>query len=270
MSEEDADLRRRIDEMSVTIRNVQAMVLQMRREMDQEKRKASSSPDCKSTEYYLQMLRNGCQTYEQWLDRSLDAVRKLAGDTESLVVSESPIRRPRRAKPRIDPTDIPQDFPLINKPSRKNDGTFYIADTQSTLNFPTRETLDGLTASKLSTPASQQSVELSSVSHDNSEVPTSAVSSEAVSSSAIGTDSIEASAENVTQVEMSVDDHEQVGVEASDESSSSEIDENALSQMLPQSGFVFGHANTPKQGGHLDQSANPYAQLNSISRLPRL
>lgn len=259
---EEPDLRKRIEEMALTIRNVQTMVLQMKREMDNGRRMKSAT-DPTSTEYHLKMLKRGCQSYEQFLDASLESIRRISADVELQDMHDWIFQRPKRTKAPVEKEEVPADFPLIKKPSRKQYSTFYIPDNQSTLNFPTKEIVDEFNAAKFSHPVSQHLPQVSSASTTETETrsPTS--------SSAVGTDSVEHSTPLEKQVpddDIDIDNN----TESISEGSSSELDESALSQMLPQSGFVFGQSRSEKPKSHLGQSENPYGQLKSISRLPKL
>lgn len=255
---EEPDLQKRIDEMALTIRNVQNMVLQMKREMDNERR-LKSGIDPTSTEYHLKMLKRGCQTYEQFLDASLESIRRITLDVELSDMQDWIFKRPKRAKARIEQDEIPPDFPVIKKPSRKQYSTLYIPDNQSTLNFPTREAVEEFNSAKFSRSSAQTSPAITETETETRSPTTS---------SAVGTDSIE----NSTPLEKQIPDDivDDVIVESSHEESSSELDESALSQMLPQSGFVFGKSQAERPKSHLGQSENPYNQLQSISRLPKL
>lgn len=256
---EEPDLQKRIEEMALTIRNVQTMVLQMKREMDNGKRMKSAT-DPTSTEYHLKMLKRGCQSYEQFLDASLESIRRISADVELQDMQDWIFQRPKRTKAPVEKEEVPADFPLIKKPSRTQYSTFYIPDNQSTLNFPTKEIVDEFNAAKFSHPVSQRPLQVSSASTTETRSPTS--------SSAVGTDSVEHS----TPLEKQApdDDIDIDNMESVSEGSSSELDESALSQMLPQSGFVFGQSRSEKPKSHLGQSENPYGQLKSISRLPKL
>lgn len=254
---EESDLRIRMDEMALTIKNIQNMVLQMKREIDCER---NSRPEYNSTEYYLQMLKRGCQSYEQYLDTSLATIRNLSGNAEIAEMEERIFSRPKRAKRKLSPDEIPSDFPIINKPSRKQYPTLYIPDDQSTLNFPTAESVDKFNETKLMKLASQKSLE-----SDSALVTETETQQSSVSSSAVGTDSIEHSSPQEKDDEsVVIDDTHQ------NDASSSELDEAELSQMLPRSGFILGQTRTEEDPAHLEQSENPYAQLGAISRLPKL